>query len=100
MFCFTANLSTSYQMFVDEKWNEFGMEEEEDGEDSLLLPQGIPPSASYYFNMDYKSKSDAEDLKIARPPISCKPMPGTKIVHTALTLQTVVVTWQELYLLL
>ena len=69
LFYITENLSTNYQTFAEDVWETFGTDYD------FNYPENIPSSAAHYFS-EYEPKYDSEDFYIAKPPVTCKPMPG------------------------
>ena len=63
------NLSANYQPFLEDVWDAFGKNYD------FNYPEDLPSSAAHYFS-DYQPQYDAVDFFIAKPPVSCKPMPG------------------------
>ena len=60
-------MSVNYNSIIEDIYDSFGTDYD--------YPQNIPSKAAHYFS-DYKPKYDTEDFYIAKPPITCKPMPG------------------------
>ncbi len=69
LFYITENLSTNYQTFAEDVWETFGTDYD------FNYPENIPSSAAHYFS-EYEPKYDSEDFYNAKPPVTCKPMPG------------------------
>ena len=64
------NLSANYQPFIEDVWATFGTNYD------FNYPEDLPSSAAHYFS-DYKPQDNYIDFYIAKPPVTCKPMPGT-----------------------
>ena len=61
-------MSANYNSLIEDIYDSFGTDYK------------IPLPAAHYFS-EYKPETDAQDFYIAKPPVTCKPMPGQNISY-------------------